>query len=114
MDITFLLLRLVVGLASAAFFLLLAVYVVYKVHCKNRHQVKTTKSKINHQHLEEGGVKKEQPVHSSPTANSNLSDLWVSSHGPWPCKSRTFRQALVPYVFLFFPCLLPNYLLFHI
>ena len=93
-----------VGLASAAFFLLLALYVVYKVHWKDRRQVKTTQSKISHQHLEGGGgtatAEPKQTVYSSPTSNSNLSDVWVSSQGPWPCKSRTFRQAIVP-LFIF-------------
>lgn len=77
------------GLASAVFFLLLAIYVIYKVHWGKTNQVKRTSWKTNNKSVEEGTDK--NPVRS-PTANSNLSDLWVSVS---PSKSKTFRQAMV-------------------
>ena len=57
------------GLGSAAFFLLLVFYIIFKVHCYKRREIKAVDSKIEHQQLEEG---------MSTPRSISLNSLWSS------------------------------------
>jgi len=73
--------RLVIGLAAAAFFLLMVVYVIYKVHWKGGQNMKK-KSSINHKTLESVEHNEPTTFHAAaslPSVASNLSNLWRSS-----------------------------------
>lgn len=70
-----------IGLAAAAFFLLMVVYVIYKVHWKDRQKIKK-KSSINHKTLESVEHNEPTTFHATaslPSVASNLSNLWRST-----------------------------------
>lgn len=72
---------LVIGLAAAAFFLLMVVYVIYKVHWKDRKKGEKTSS-INHKTLKNVEHNEPTTFHAAaslPSVASNLSNLWRSS-----------------------------------
>lgn len=71
--------RLVIGLAAAAFFLLMVAYVIYKVHWKNRNNPKQVRSKIPHMSFgkqQAAEIPIERNTDGLTSVASNLSNLW--------------------------------------